>query len=385
MINMPGWRASGSGMLLMVLAALMFAACGDKATDPKDDPKVEVVPAFDTLFSLQRTSYAIPDSIADMNKLRLFIGFQELKVDLVYEGRMYFRASLLPSEGALRLYFNDVPQTFDVKHVTILSRSVTQPRFADWNGGLGYAGEMCSIELQEMTPSERRLLFVNGQKIEIDSVLPSYVSWIEGANLCFTMPEFVDTPRVVLLVDSEAFDLTRERSLKHTGKFLGGREFFRIRMVCQDVWADNNIYTTVDTGVLVIPQAVAKFDLTGEFVAQESVWKGDSVILQLTSTKGAMTEKYDIHLLPHSAKNYASGRIMYERVDQGNTYAISFDIERMHWTMIGRDYQLEAYAATLINSVRNFKYRATWPPNDDEERVDRLIGGGGMQIYFWTR
>jgi hypothetical protein len=346
---------------------------------------VEVVPAFDTLHTLERTSYAIPDSIADVKKLRMYVGFQELKIDLVYEGRMYFRASFLPTEGALRLYYDDVQQTFDVKHVTIRNESVTPPRSADWNGGLGYPGEICSIELQEKTPSRRRVLFVDGQKIAIDSVLPSYADWMDGENLCFTMPEFADTPRVVLLVDNEAFDLTRQRALKHTGKFLAGREFFRIRMVCQDVWADNNVYTTVDTGVLVLPQAVARVDLTGNFVATESVWKGDSVILQLTSSKATMTEKFDIHLLPHPTKNYASGRIAYERVDQGNTYALSFDVERMHWTMLGRDYQLEASGATLTSSVRNFKYRATWPPNNDEERVDRLIGGGGFQVYFWTK
>jgi hypothetical protein len=385
MINMPGSRASAYGMVLMILAGILLAACGDKATEPKDEPKVEVIPAYDTLYTREGTSYAIPDSIADIKKLRLYVGFQELTIDLLYEGRMYFRTPFDPISGVLRLYHDDVLQTFAIKHLTTIQGSAVKSRQAVWNGGLGYPGEMCSIELIEPTPSTRRVLFMNGEIVAIDSVLPLYEARKTGVNLCFTMPDVVDTPTVILLADDEPFDLSRQQAPKHTGKFLAGREFYRIRMVCQDIWADDNIYTRVDTGVLVIPQAVAKFDLTGEFVAQESVWKGDSVILQLTSTKGAMTEKYDIHLLPQSTKNYASGRIMYERVVQGNTYAISFDIERMHWTMIGRDYQLEAYAATLTNSVRNFRYRATWPPNDDEERVDRLIGGGGIQIYFWTR
>jgi hypothetical protein len=385
MINMPGWRASGSGMLLMVLAVLLLAACSDKPTEPKDESKVEVIPAYDTLFTREGTSYAIPDSIADIKKLRLYVGFQELTIDLVYEGRMYFHTPFDPISGVLRLYHGDVLQTFAIKHLTTIMGSAARSRQAVWNGGLGYPGEMCSIELTEPTPSTRRVLFIDGQIVAIDSILPLYEESKTGANLCFTMPDVVDTPAVILLVDGEPFDLSRRQALKHTGKFLAGREFFRIRMVCQDIWADNNIYAKVDTGVLVMPQPVARFDLTGDFVAQESVWKGDSVILQLTSTEGTMTEKFDIHLLPHPTKNYASGRIAYERVDQGNTYAISFDIERMHWTMLGRDYQLEAYAATLTNSVRNLKYRATWPPIGDEERVDRLIGGGGMQIYFWTR
>jgi hypothetical protein len=366
-----------------LLALASLAACESSTLTPQDGMDLSRDRPFDTLHISQRTSYAMPDSIAQIERLKLFIGPQPITIDLIAGGRMYFRAPDQAAGGELRLYRDNVLTEFHVKHVDVSLPKVFPAYSAKLSAGLGYPGEVGVIDLREESEAHHIALFIDNKPVVIDSTKHIPESWIAGRSLFFRFPQLDSTRSCVVLVDSLAYRSTDVSFLQHTGGFLDGKNVQLVDFLGVDVLADNNIFMTVDTGIIVSPQSTMRMEVEANVFDTDEMWREDSLIFTSFAKQGASEETFNARLYVHPTKNLVSGKIFFDRVMHGGSVRFSFEIVNMHWIKADDMYWLIAAGPATTSAVRNFTYRSVFGEDDQyEERVERLFGGGNIEIRF---
>lgn len=332
-------------------------------------------PAHDTLWTSERTSYHVANAINDRSKVQLFVGTQSVETELIHDGKLFFTAPLDTGTWGVRMYYDGVLQSLDVKSITILGRKgAIDVRPID-DFGTVYPGQTIAIPVSIDLSHSKVNMFIDDQEISIDSFGHElYDGWRTAHVIYFRPPSAGDSRRLVLRVDSAAFVWQPFQVSEHTGKFLGQRSVRQLSISFTGLAATGVVYQNVDTGYIVHPQPTAQGNVMSmPFDEIPTMWKGDSLILEFTRVKQQKVESVSIRLLADKSHNYLSGHFEYTVASATDSSYCFVEIDKAYWRTAGRSYLIDAMDYTVGSVIRQLKYYAR--TTNGFYRVENYRGG----------
>jgi hypothetical protein len=345
-----------SGVLCLFLFAMMFGACQPDVNEIPT-PAIKANPIHDTLWTLQRTSYRVPDHISDRTKVQMFVGTQSVAADLIYDGELFFMTPEDSGSWSVRVYYDGVLQDFEVKTLTLRGRKSGPDPWPHLNQEIVYVGQTVAIPIAKDITRSKINVFIDDTEIGIDSMRhDDFTGWSYIDVIYFRHPKAGDSIKMVVRVDSAAFVWDRISVADKPGEFLKQRAARQLEVIFSGLAATGVIYYRVDTGLQRHPQPTAQSAfLSMPFDDMPTTWSGDTLVIDFSRSQNEKQEKFYMRLLPDKLLNIVSGFVEYERSGDDSVY-FYVDVHNAFWRWQQGAYWIGAKDFEVSAAFRNLRY-----------------------------
>jgi hypothetical protein len=359
-------------LICICLGILLTVSGCESSVELQPNDPLKAKPLNDTLQTLARKSYVVPESITDRSKVQFYIGTVSIVPDLLFDGRLFFQAPKDSCDGIVRMYYDGELQDIGVESVNVKKRKGSaEPAFVV-SGATPYPGELITIQIPRDLSLSKVNLFIDDKEILIDSIRAA--ESISGLEVIyFRQPESTQTKRV-LRIDSAAYYVNSYAISTHTGGFLKEGALAQLSIKYWNIAGKTTIYHQADTGLIVHSDNVMSCDLLSNLFTGQTSWQGDTVNLDFTQRSTTVNEVVRLRLLPHPSFNYVSGFVEYERQKQNDTQRVRVELDKVYWRFEEGSYWLTSTQFAISSQIPKIEYILKY--DQGQAVLEEYYGGG---------